>query len=113
MRSNYAHIPTNSTAVTWVPIAAVVGALFVVCLLVGVSVAGGCLYHKRIQKPRLSLDPVKFTNPNSVLAIAINPQTEDSLENHSSSEDSKPASVSVYEVSFLHSLCLHGKKTTC
>ena len=88
------------TAATWVPITAVLGALLVVCLLVGLLVAGGVLYHKRTRKPRLSLDPVKFTNTNEVLAIGVNPQVEDSLENRIASEDNKLAQFSKYEVKF-------------
>lgn len=82
------------------PVTAVLGALFVVCLLVGLLVVGGLLYRKRIQKPRLSLEPVKFTNTNEVLAIDVNPQVEDGLENRIASEDNKPAPFSKYEVSF-------------
>ena len=98
--------PQIFTAVTWVPVSAVVGALFVVCLLVGLSVAGGLLYRKRIQKPRSSLEPVKFTNANEVLAIAVHPQVEDNLENCTTSEDVKVVSVSIYEVSFAFSFSL-------
>ena len=96
----HTHTHKFFTAATWVPVTAVLGALFVVCLLVGLLVVGRLLYRKRIQKPRLSLEPVKFTNTNEVLAIDVNPQVEDGLENRIASEDNKLAPFLKYEVSF-------------
>ena len=82
------------------PITAVLGALFLVCLLVGLLVAGGLLYRKRIQKPRLLLEPVEFTKANEVLETSIHPRLEQRLEKCAPSEDGKQASLSVYEVSY-------------